>query len=741
MTKKPTLLGSIKAKLISATCMLLVAVIMVVSSTYAWFTLSTAPEVTGITTAVGANGALEMALLPANGDASGVNTATGTLDTIAANRTWGNLVDLSDASYGLDKIVLYPSQLNLVEGVLGEGTSAFLQVPVYGEDGRVQTMSNKTSTGVLSNGQFFPSGEKGVRGVGSASGMTPRQLAYRNAVAAIGTNMRKAQQIAAASMNANGGDIAQIAITHATAANGADTYTVEDATKLLGVVTELEKSVAALEDAYKQALLAYTASRLVTGDNAESAHEVVAGYISSNMTLADMITQIKSLASVSVLPVDTYVTKLNDTKANIATARSGLQAAIDAGGDLTWSQIGTPMGELVNTDKMTVNGVLVSDFKSKVDEIAGAALAGGGLQLVVYSGGGVFADIADHCGNYQASILIKEVNYSGLTLTNATARMKTEIRGEWTWKDTATDEQKNDATNIGKTDLGSYATLTPYLEEVTDTLSGNEPVRADGVNLPMTEFYGYIIDMVFRTNAADSDLLLQIDGTDRIYEGNNNAETMGHGSSMTFASTDANFSAEAMKNLMKCIRIVFFDTVGQTILATAKLDVDRATYGTDGWTAKMYLYEMDGEDEVVLSQDNSVITALTQNVATSVSALVYLDGTTIQNKDVSIGKTSMTGKMNLQFSSSATLVPMEYADLHTATQYNVTVPTGVTGEEKATAKTAYSFTVQDGYTLSAITVNGAALTAGTDYTANGTTYTIAAEKVTGAIVIAVTSNP
>jgi glucokinase len=60
---------------------------------------------------------------------------------------------------------------------------------------------------------------------------------------------------------------------------------------------------------------------------------------------------------------------------------------------------------------------------------------------------------------------------------------------------------------------------------------------------------------------------------------------------------------------------------------------------------------------------------------------------------------------------------------------------------KATAKTAYSFTVQDGYTLSAITVNGAALTAGTDYTANGTTYTIAAEKVTGAIVIAVTSNP
>ena len=52
---------SIRKKLLAAIAMLLVAVIMTVSSTYAWFTLSTAPEVKGITTTVGANGNLEIA--------------------------------------------------------------------------------------------------------------------------------------------------------------------------------------------------------------------------------------------------------------------------------------------------------------------------------------------------------------------------------------------------------------------------------------------------------------------------------------------------------------------------------------------------------------------------------------------------------------------------------------------------------------------------------------------------------
>ena len=98
---------NIKTKLMGAICMLLISSLMMVSTTYAWFTLSTAPEVTGITTAVGANGNLEMALLPENGQEGSIKTdvGDGVKETKEKNITWGNLVDLSDSSiYGLDKI-------------------------------------------------------------------------------------------------------------------------------------------------------------------------------------------------------------------------------------------------------------------------------------------------------------------------------------------------------------------------------------------------------------------------------------------------------------------------------------------------------------------------------------------------------------------------------------------------------------------------------------------------------------
>ena len=68
---------------------------------------------------------------------------------------------------------------------------------------------------------------------------------------------------------------------------------------------------------------------------------------------------------------------------------------------------------------------------------------------------------------------------------------------------------------------------------------------------------------------------------------------------------------------------------------------------------------------MIKTETDAKIMDLVQNVATSLSALVYLDGSNISNKDVAAkAQTSMVGKMNLQFSSSANLVPMEYADHH-----------------------------------------------------------------------------
>lgn len=75
----------------------------------------TAPEVTGITTTVGANGNLEIALSPENGDAAGITSKVGdSMDATgqvlkSANVSWGNLVDLNDPAYGLGQIKLMPA--------------------------------------------------------------------------------------------------------------------------------------------------------------------------------------------------------------------------------------------------------------------------------------------------------------------------------------------------------------------------------------------------------------------------------------------------------------------------------------------------------------------------------------------------------------------------------------------------------------------------------------------------------
>ena len=52
---------SVRTKLAAAVAMLLVSTIMLTTTTYAWFVLSTAPEVKGMSTTVGSNGSLEIA--------------------------------------------------------------------------------------------------------------------------------------------------------------------------------------------------------------------------------------------------------------------------------------------------------------------------------------------------------------------------------------------------------------------------------------------------------------------------------------------------------------------------------------------------------------------------------------------------------------------------------------------------------------------------------------------------------
>lgn len=768
----------IKTKLMAAIAMLLVSSIMMVSSTYAWFTLSTAPEVTGIQTSVGANGNLEMALLPESGNVNDINSAQGdsAKGWTIKNKTWGNLVDLSDSSYGLTQIELYPSALNVAtwkeEGKLNPATiaAALLKTPSYGADGRVDSLvaNTTTSTYDVSSTSFSNDTEhaaaKGVRVVGAASGMTDRQLAYRNYRSAASTAMVQAQNAAMASLKQNGQGLANIAIKHAMTSTA--THTQQEVLVLKAIVEDLlgtdskTGSLQYIEKAYINYIIAYGASKANSSmdDNAFAAFANTIGAMNS---LEAVVAELGTYGmNVNDVP---GVSKLLATIEKAESAEEKIDALIGTGDNIAWSSISVAMTDLVNPEMMTINGKFKAyEAKEHVSELVQAIKDG--ITLNVKPGSGVYADIADHCGNYKASVTLEDIEYSGIEVGDVTATMATE-------------------TNQNPTYLDAYAAVI--------VAAGAPESGAGSQSMPISETYGYVIDLAFRTNAAASDLLLQTAPKDRIYNGDGNEEVMGHGSTMTFESQNAQFGAEQVKNLMKAIRIVFLQE--GNVLATAKLDMSAATdtQGGTGATAPIKLYTVnaatttyteatgitefaagvtyytkaadsdtytaveagtafDGSvtyytattaaqsETFVDDQASAKIVALTQNQAATVSVLVYLDGEYITNADVAISGKSAIGTMNLQFSSSAQLDPMDYAPLMEqgeetqATQYDVTVDT--VAANKATAGQDYTYTLEDGKTIDSITVGGVALET-TDYTIAEKVVTIPAAKVTGAIVI------
>ena len=127
-------LPHIRERIIASLILFAFSVTMVTMSAFAWTTLSISPEVSGVKTTIAANGNLEIALanaiemtkdadgkdIPArDADGNVIPIAPGdsmigdsNLTLVSRNQTWGNLINLSDPSYGLDNIILRPATLN-----------------------------------------------------------------------------------------------------------------------------------------------------------------------------------------------------------------------------------------------------------------------------------------------------------------------------------------------------------------------------------------------------------------------------------------------------------------------------------------------------------------------------------------------------------------------------------------------------------------------------------------------------
>ena len=691
MERKHTRAISVKGKLISALCMLLVAVIMVVSSTYAWFTLSTAPEVTGISTSIGANGALEMRL---NRTGYSVTDGTKTVDNVTdtdINTTWGNIVRLSTTAqdgsvtvgYGLDKITLLPSTMLTDAGKFVE-----LQAPKYGDDGRPSSDAMiKAVTGVYNGSTGFNTDDSqaGVRAVGVASGLSERQLAWRNATRDAKAASDAAKNMARNSLVAHGSLLANAVIRQATV-DGAK-FTVAEL-KALGTIIDAfgynynngtdDVVQAGLLDELEEAYVALYIGAAAKGfDSVDGDKEVLfTAFVSSINGLADIVEPagesytFKTVSGYTPSGMPTFLEAVKDfytIKKNVELAHKAYVAELDKADDdetndateeaYVWADFNNVLTYLVSATYMKVNGYTAAEIRgsgadaedSKMNNLVQDVASGKGLTVTMTDGAGIFEALANHTGNYETNVSLS-VEYGSMNLTGVAAKMKT-------------DSEDPD---------------TAYITDLSGTVSGlGQPVNAASATSQLEDFYGYIIDLAFRTNAAESNLLLQVAEKDRIYADNENELTQGHGSNMTFTTDATDFGDAAIKNLMSSIRIVFFETgvdndgkiirENKTILAYARLDATNATTDANGTKANLFICDANGT--AIEGTDANKIVALNQNNEHKISVLVYLEGDPakggVDNSDVAatVAK-SVSGNLNLQFASSATLVPMEYGDLH-----------------------------------------------------------------------------
>ena len=670
--KRSEQLESIKKKLAAATAMLMVASTMMVSSTYAWFTLSTAPEVTGISTTVGANGNLEIALANTAGNATTVTSAAGdsmaTKSKLEANLTWGNLVDLADASYGLENVVLLPAELNASSDKVQINNP--LKYPEYGADGRVDTLNSNTSIATYdkTNAKWLTvENTYGVKAVGTVSGQSETVVAFREARSMLSQKASDAKNAASSALVANGETLGNIIIKKALEeTDGAATFDATEVAAMQSMVNGLETSINHIGEALKYVALGRAASGeytdtvlyeavkkevITNGSDLETVLKVFFGTVADGKVTA--ATEIPSADVHDGVLIAAY-TKYLDTKSDIATAKSSIDTLVAKNQtSYTWTEISGPLSGLVDYNEVKVNDMGVDEVKANISNLVNNVLANG-VKVKMPTGSGVIADIADLAGDYSASIKLKNVKYGTIEVAELPATMTTASTVD-------PDHLTNNSTYI--LNKGALSTGT-----------------STGSNATFTDTYGYVVDLFFRTNVAGSDLLLQTEAVDRIYSDSTEGATMGSGSTMVFTSGNTTvFSETQMRSLMECIRLVFMEKDG-TVIAHGKLEVSGAnestTEGTATLTGKVRLFDrtettdettgnktvtetLRTDDTNTDEREDVKLTSLTQNEGKMVSVLVYLDGNKVDNTMVANASTSMTGSLNLQFASSATLVPME----------------------------------------------------------------------------------
>ncbi len=683
-------LPGLKERLAAVALLLVISMIMMIASTFAWVTLSRSPELNGLSTSISGNGNLEIALSNPEGTMPGEfdvdDSVIREVNVSSSNLQWGNLINLTDSSYGIQNMVLRPAQLN---------TANLLSSPLwgaqYGADGRVETMNSNFAFASYDGNQFVVNKEAqyGIRAIASYTASvsdTKQQEIDRMNQAVLEAHNHTSQSYSEvrSKFDALGSMVSVYAQDIVNNINQSDKK-YSDLGGYLGDMLPLYETLYNAMLTQQDSFVALRNLQLYIEAN-NAGQEFKETDIVTWEDISENVSQHQGAGKLTGL--EEYIKDLKALKADLEHLQKYYQDRQANGTPYYWYtggdsgyQISDMIQRLIEFSTMTADlgsgEVVLSQLGGDIGKLIGAL---GGGEKDVYLHGGIMYRFEqssvnpDYRLNGKAACTIK-IQY-GFSVT-VKGRAQTKASGACTFQ--------NDWSNT----------------------QGVKVIPSDAV---AEDTYGMAVDFWVRSNAESTFLILEgaiatdinsqemrYDGVNRVWGYTNtdgtglptlDSTSQGSGSCYIFYADTPEDQARSL-SLLEAMKVAFVSADG-TLLATAEMDTEHYVAVNGRVTVPMVLDESslkkvnkDAED----SEKIKAISQLTYDEAQRITAIIYLDGTSLSNDDV-LAASEIQGQLNIQFGSSENLQTIGDNDLKNA-ERKVSAELDTTAEDKLNCQFAY----------------------------------------------------
>lgn len=719
------MLPDLRERVIAVALLLAMSASMLGSASFAWMTLSRAPEISNVSTTIAANGNLEIALVTGNGNSApnesmvGDSSATEGRTIAESNITWGNMINLSDPSYGLDHLVLRPATLNTAELKTNPLWGA-----AYSVDGRIEQMDS--SFGYTSwqydpdvGDRFAVTEDYGVRAISS-------MVADGSAAEVQLSNMKTAvknKNIGAANtykVIANNKDYMQSLATMMGLFMTARMNPDEPSLNNPDVAVSDIKNLAGMYESFLEAMEQEAEAIAALANYAQ--HILSQGNDYAPIT-AESILDPNGVTTAQLKNIKTTVTNLAQFRTDyktISTDWQKLQSIVESGTSLKWSDSGISgiVNNLVDVGKCTVgkdntpiNSIGASNATQFLSGTQEARITNGILYRFEERTGGYL-----EVKNLSISATVKRM---GITVpASVKANVQTTAPRDYNLFTRDFDATCNavEEGSVLATDMVAQDTYglaidfwvrtnaqDSYLKLEGNVLSESEMIPAMGMDIDGNEVALYTITRTHTDEEGNSEsitydvyqgsngwlfatdhsavtledgetpkeklveniTILGYEGVNRVWDDDllsTDVTTQGSGSCYVYYANTPEDQARSLKLLEK-FNVAFVNDAGVK-LASAKMDV-ASHYAENGRV--VVPMKLDPSDSIELGHDlqgnqEYGIMKLEQNTPTWITAIVYLDGTDLTNKDV-LSAADIQGQMNIQFGTSTSMVPIENEEL------------------------------------------------------------------------------